>query len=167
MPSLFAISDLQERPEFFETVADRIWRAWWQAQGVSLNYISGRLSENMTAMPIPFALVAHDRDTFLGTASVIASDLPERPRLTPWVAAVWVEESARRCGIGTALVKRATQQCLALGFKSTYLGARAEMTQFYERLGWTIVERGVGEHRLNVFIQNAVPDACPISRLPP
>jgi GNAT superfamily N-acetyltransferase len=167
MPSLFAISDLRERTEFFETVADRIWRAWWQTQGVSLNFISSRLCENMTATPIPFALIAHDGDTFLGTASAIGSDLPERPQLTPWVAAVWVEQSARRCGIGTALVKRATQYCFALGFNCAYLGARPDMTPFYERLGWTLVERGVGKHVLNVFSQNAVHGAGPISRLPP
>ena len=103
---------------------------------------------------------------FLGTASVIASDPSERPQLTPWVAAVWVEQSARRCGIGSTLVNRASQDCLALGFKSTYLCARPQMTDFYERLGWTIVERLVGEHRLNVFIQNAVPNGG-ISRSPP
>src|SRR5258708_17317180 len=80
----FTISDLRQRPEFFDTVADRIWQAWWKDGGHPLDYISGRLRENMNATPIPFALVAHDGKSFLGTASVIASDLPERPQLTPW-----------------------------------------------------------------------------------
>lgn len=155
MPSPFTVSDLRQQPEFFSSVADRIWRAWWQAQGIPLDHISGRLQDNMTATPIPFTLVAHDDKIFLGTASVIASDLPERPQLTPWVAAVWVEQSARRCGIGSALINRASQDCLALGFKSRYLCARPRMTLFYERLGWNLVEQGVGDYRLNVFIQNA------------
>lgn len=154
MPSPFTVSDLRQRPQFFNSVADRIWRAWWQAQGIPLDHISGRLQDNMTATPIPFTLVAHDGKIFLGTASVIASDLPERPQLTPWVAAVWVERSARRRGIGSALINRASQDCLALGFKSRYLCARPQMTLFYQRLGWNLVEQGVGDYRLNVFVQN-------------
>lgn len=73
----FTISDLRQFPEFFDIVAERIWQAWWKADGHPLDYISGRLRENLSDTPIPFALVAHDGETFLGTASVIASDLAE------------------------------------------------------------------------------------------
>ena len=87
MSPSFTISDLRQRPQFFDTVADRIWQAWWKADGHPLDYISGRLRENMRATPIPLALVAHDGESFLGTASVIASglwgsmphEIPRRP----------------------------------------------------------------------------------------
>jgi GNAT superfamily N-acetyltransferase len=115
MSDAFIISDLRQRPEFVEVVADRIWQAWWKADGHPLDYISGRLRENLNARPIPFALVAHDGDSFLGTTSVIAADLAERPQLTPWIAAVWVDPAARRRGVGAALVDRAAQDCFALG----------------------------------------------------
>jgi len=144
----FTISDLRQWPKFFDTVADRIWQAWWQPNGYPLDYISTRLRENMEATPIPFALVAHDGERFLGTSSVIASDLEERPQLSPWIAAVWVEEDARRRGIGAALVNRAAQDCFALGVSRAYLCARPRMTVFYETLGWTVVERNVGPHHL-------------------
>src|ERR1700709_1167234 len=82
----FAISDLRQRPEFLDTVADRIWQAWWRDSGHPLDYVSSRLrDENLNADPIPFALVAHDGMEFLGTSSVIKADLEERPQLTPWV----------------------------------------------------------------------------------
>jgi GNAT superfamily N-acetyltransferase len=155
MPLPFTISDLRQRPEFFGTVADRIWQAWWEADGHPLDFISGRLRENLGAAPIPFALVAHDGEAFLGTASVIASDLAERPQLTPWVAAVWVEPRARGRGIGAALVDRATQHCFALGVRRAYLCARPRLSRFYERLGWTILERKVGSRDLSVFVQDA------------
>lgn len=151
----FTISDLRQWPKFFDTVADRIWQAWWLPNGYPLDYISTRLRENMEATPIPFALVAHDGEKFLGTSSVIASDLEERPQLSPWIAAVWVEEDARRRGIGAALVNRAAQDCFALGVSRAYLCARPRMTGFYEALGWTVVERKVGPHHLSVFIRDA------------
>jgi hypothetical protein len=79
----FTISDLRQCPAFFDTVADRIWRAWWEPGGYPLAHVATRLRESMSDTPIPFALVAHDGERFLGTTSVIESDLEERPQLTP------------------------------------------------------------------------------------
>jgi N-acetylglutamate synthase-like GNAT family acetyltransferase len=152
----FVISDLRQRPQFFDIVADRIWQAWWEPNGFPRDHIAKGLAKTMADTPIPFALVAHDGEKFLGTASVISSDLAERPQLTPWVAAVWVEENARKHGVGAALVNRATEDCFALGEKRVYLCARARMAGFYERLGWTMIERGVGPHELDVFFRESV-----------
>jgi GNAT superfamily N-acetyltransferase len=154
MSASFSISDLRQRPDFFDTVADRIWRAWWKEDGHPLGYIAGRLHENIEIAPVPFALVAHDGETFLGTASVIASDLAQRPQFTPWVAAVWVEPQARRHGIGAALVDRATRDGFALGLGRLYLCARAQRLGFYERLGWTVIERDIGPHQMNVLVRD-------------
>jgi GNAT superfamily N-acetyltransferase len=168
MSPTFTISDLRQRPEFLDTVADRIWRAWWRDSGHPLESISGRLHvENLNADPIPFALVAHDGGTFLGSASVIASDLAERPQWTPWVAAVWVEPEARRRGVGGALVNHATRDCFALGFGRAYLCARAKLSAYYERLGWTPIERDVGPRRLSVFIREVNPEVGTINRSRP
>ena len=166
MPQSFTISDLRQCPAFFDTVADRIWRAWWEPDGHPLAHISTGLCQNMEATPIPFALVAHDGGRFLGTASVIASDLAERPQLTPWVAAVWVEEDARQHGVGSALVNRAAEECFALGVSRAYLCARPRMTGFYEGLGWIIAERKVGQHQLSVFFRDADPGKAALSSPP-
>lgn len=147
----FAISDLRQQPQFFDIVADRIWQTWWQPSGFPRAYIATRLTESMAATPIPFALVAHDGGRFLGTSSAIASDLEQRSLLTPWVAAVWVEQGARGLGVGGALVNRATDACFALGEQRVYLCAQARMAEFYRRLGWTTIERGVGPRELDVF----------------
>lgn len=158
MPSPFTISDLRQRPEFIDTVAMRIWHTWWRDSGRPLDTISGRLRhENLNPDPIPFALIAHDGVEFLGTSSVIASDLAERPQFSPWVAAVWVEPQARRRGIGAALVDHAMQGCIALGIGRVYLCARPERSGFYEALGWTPIERNVGSHHLSVLIRDARP----------
>ena len=164
------IADLRECPQFFGTVADRIWRAWWKPHGCPLDTITAGLRETLAPSPIPLALVAHQDGRFLGTASVIASDLPERPQFTPWVAAVWVEPEARRHALGAALFERATQACFDLGKARVYLCARRERHAFYQRLGWTKIESDVGAARLGVFIRNAgnaVSSAGELSRSPP
>ncbi|MBR1218174.1 GNAT family N-acetyltransferase [Bradyrhizobium sp. U87765 SZCCT0131] len=147
----YSISDLRQRPDFFDTVADRIWSAWWQRHGVARGYIVGRLQENLGAAAIPFALVAHRDDVFMGMASVIASDLDERPQYTPWVAAVWVEPQFRTQRLGGALVDAATEAAFRLGEPCLYLCAAAPRRAFYERLGWQPIEEQVGELRLTVF----------------
>jgi GNAT superfamily N-acetyltransferase len=167
MSLALAITDLRQCPEFFDVVADRIWQAWWKPRGHPLSHIRGRLAENMNAEAIPLALVAHDGGEFLGTASVIASDLGERLQLSPWVAALWVEPRARRLGVGAALVDRAAEACFALGIGRTYLCARPERRPFYQRLGWTLLEQDVGPLHLDVFIRDASASRSTISRSPP
>ena len=153
MASGFTISDLRQRPEFFDAVADRIWRAWWEPRGFPLSTIAGRLQENMNSEPIPFALVAHEGATFTGTASVIASDLDERPEYTPWVAAVWVDPEFRERHVGRALVARATNDVFALGIGTVYLCAKEARRNLYVRQSWLPIEDDVGEHRMTVFIR--------------
>ncbi|MGO4711091.1 GNAT family N-acetyltransferase [Bradyrhizobium sp. 2TAF24] len=145
------IVNLQQRPEFFAIVADRIWTAWWQRHGVPRDHIAARLRENMIARTLPLALVAHDGPTFLGTASVIASDLDDRPHYTPWVAAVWVEPDRRGSGIGAALVAAAAEAAFGSGAAQVYLAARPALRTWYEGLGWGVVEEGVGPLELSVF----------------
>ena len=81
-------------------------------------FVEGLVQRNLNDEPIPFALVAHDGGTFLGTASVIASDLDARSQYTPWVAAFWVDPEHRSNGIGAALVRAGTDKAHALGFRS-------------------------------------------------
>jgi N-acetylglutamate synthase-like GNAT family acetyltransferase len=65
------------------------------------------------------------------------------------------------------LVKRAAQDCFALGVDRAYLCARPHLLAFYTALGWTAVETDVGPHRLSVLIRDAGSQAGKISRSPP
>jgi predicted N-acetyltransferase YhbS len=145
------VVDLRERADFAPIIADRVWRAWWKPKGYGRSVIERLMQQNLNAEPIPLALVAHDRGTFLGTVSVIAYDLEERPQYTPWVAAVWVEPQHRAKGIGAALVRAAADKAHALGFDPAFLCALPRTHGYYERLGWRLVEAGVTEAGLAVF----------------
>ena len=95
------------------------------------------------------AFVAHAGAGFMGMASLIANDMDERPALSPWIAAVWVEPDFRQQGVGSALVRAAADAAFALGFDPIYLYALPTRTAFYQRIGWSTVERDVGG--LNIF----------------
>jgi GNAT superfamily N-acetyltransferase len=152
---MFSVSDLRTRPDFGRVLADRIWRAWWQARGTPLSLIARRVADNLGPGPIPSAFVAHDGDRFLGTASAIAADMAERPQYAPWVAAVWVEPEARGAGVGAALVRHAAEAIFRAGWGRAYLAAAPHRRSFYEGLGWSALEEAIGEDRMTVFIRDA------------
>ncbi|GGC61455.1 GNAT family N-acetyltransferase [Chelatococcus reniformis] len=146
---ILSISDLRRQPALRDVVTDRIWNAWWRTKGIPLAVIARRVEETLAADGLPLALVAHRGEQFLGTASVIASDMPERPLYTPWVAAVWVEPEHRTRGIGAALVRAAAEAAFARGFDPVYLCATPANSPFYRRLGWRQVEADIAG--LNLF----------------
>jgi GNAT superfamily N-acetyltransferase len=149
------ISDLRERPEFFARAADRIWRAWWKPGGYPLDDITERLRENLLDQPIPFALIASDGSKFVGTASVIPSDMAERPQYSPWVAAVWTEPEYRNRGVGAALVDRAVQTAFGLGYARTFLCAAKDRREFYTKRAWTQIEDNVGKKKRTILVRDA------------
>lgn len=143
------ISNLRDRSEFAETVADRVWNAWWREQGVERATLVAMVEETLAAETIPTALVAHDGETFLGTAHLIESDLEERPQLTPWVAALWVEPPARGSGLGARLTLAMAQAGFDAGFDRVYLCAEPRLRPFYAAMGWRLMEEDVAG--LDVF----------------
>lgn len=149
------ISDLREMPGFAATVADRVWRAWWEPHGVPLAVLRARLDESLgpAVARVPTSFVAHRAGTFLGTVALIASDMEERPALTPWVAALWVEAERRRLGIGAALVARAAEAAFAAGHERVHLCASAANAPYYLKLGWTRIEADVDG--LDIFTLDA------------
>jgi GNAT superfamily N-acetyltransferase len=135
------ISDLRDRRDFSDAVADRVWRAFWKDKGHPLSLLTGLVQENLGAGPIPTALVAHAGNRFVGTVSIIACDEATRPHYTPWVAALWVEPEDRRRGIGAALVERAVGFAAGTGARRVYLLAGPHRRTYYEGLGWSVAEQ--------------------------
>lgn len=86
---------------------------------------------------LPVVLAAMEDAVFLGTGSLIADDeLPGAPEPGPWIAALYVEPSARRRGIGGALVGALVERARSLGHREVYLYTEHGET-WYHRLGWT------------------------------
>lgn len=134
---MIEISDLRERPAFTDILADRILHAFWTDSGVPLK-----------------ALVAHEGDRFVGTASVIVSDEPTRPDLTPWVAAVLVEPADRERGTATRLLAAATRRAFGLGVTRLHLGCSTARRPFYEARGWRLLEADVPRPGMHVLVMD-------------
>ncbi len=149
-----AISDLRDRPDFADTVADRVWRAFWKEAGHPLDLLTGLVRDSLNASSIPTAFVAHEGLRFLGTASLIVCDEQSRPQYTPWVAALWVEPEHRRRGIGAALVDAAAEAAFRTGAGRVYLLARAQRRPFYERLGWSVLEADAPEDGMFILTRD-------------
>jgi GNAT superfamily N-acetyltransferase len=149
------ISDYRDRQDFGPQIADRVWNAWWKGAGLQLADVAHHLTEMVDERPLPTALVAHDDNGYAGSVFLIDSDLEERPQLTPWIAALWVEEEKRSLGVAKALVREATSAAARLGHDEVFVCCHRDLEPFYAMQDWRILERGVGPHDLSVLVWRA------------
>ncbi len=100
---------------------------------------------------IPLTLVVLDRETPIGSASLVEHDLDSRPDLSPWVASVVVRSDYQRQGVGTALMRRIEDEAVKLGIKTLYLFT-PDMEVFYATLDWVVVGRELFKGRFEVTL---------------
>lgn len=144
------ISDLRDRPGFADTIADRAWHAWWTESGVPLADYRAHLDPMMEGDGVPFALVAHEGDAYVGSVLVIENDLEARPQYAPWIAALWVEPEQRRQGVAVQLIDAARAEAARLGWQACYLCATPDNSPYYLARGFRQLEADVAG--LNVFV---------------
>jgi predicted N-acetyltransferase YhbS len=147
----FEIANLNEVSDFKNIVADRVWNAWWRPHGRLLQTVTDFFDDLPEAREVPFCLVAHDAGRYLGSVLAIASDLDDRPELSPWVGALWVEPEFRRQGVAGGLVRAALAEVFSVGHELAFLCATAEKRGMYQNQGWQLIEEKVGESELDVF----------------
>ncbi len=147
----FEISNLNLFPEFKSVAADRVWNAWWRPHGHLFQVVMDFFDELPETRGLPFCLVAHDDDKYVGSVLGLVTDLDERPELSPWVGALWVEPEFRRQGVAAALVRAALAEILSLGNEVAFLCATAEKREMYQNQGWRLIEKKVGEGALDLF----------------
>jgi GNAT superfamily N-acetyltransferase len=134
------ISNLRDVPHFADTIADRGWHAWWTDSGVPLSVYRAGLDPMIAGRRIPFCLVAHHDQIYLGSVLVIENDFEARPKLAPWIAALWVEPAHRNKGIAVGLISAARTALAGLGVMRCYLCATPDNSPYYLARGFTLVE---------------------------
>lgn len=145
------IHDLRDRPDLLDVVAENIWRVFWAHKGSRLDDLRDGFRRHLQPGDLPVTLAAERGGVFVGTVSLIVCDEPERSDLAPWLAALWVEESARKAGIGAALIDAVVQRCRGIGVARLYLSARPQVAPYYEKRGWQVIDREIGPARLAIL----------------
>ena len=86
-----------------------------------------------------------DGDKIIGGMAVIENDFHDRKDLTPYVCAVFTEESYRKQGIAGNLLNMVVRDMKSKGISPIYLVT--DHVGFYERYGWEFLcmVQGAGE----------------------
>lgn len=135
------IEYLADHPELVERLVRLHFEQWGHLRpDESLDDRTLRLEACCGRGGVPSVLVALDAGALCGSAMLIANDMGTRPELTPWLAGVYVVETCRGRGIGSALVNRVQSEASALGVRRLYLYT-PDAADFYEGMGWTVLER--------------------------
>jgi N-acetylglutamate synthase-like GNAT family acetyltransferase len=116
------------------------WTALFQAAEISQCGLEAMLAERAVTDRLPITLVALRDGELIGTGSIKLTEPGTKPGLSPWLAGILVKEAYRGSGAGAAIVRALEDKAAQLGIPTLYLSVGTAQG-FYERLGWTVLER--------------------------
>ena len=130
---------IADRPDLVPTVADWLWHEWWRDDGYTLEQTRDAVAASVSPSGPPQTFVLLDDGKPVGTASLVAHDLDERPDLTPWLAGVFVVPEARNQRYAMHLIRAVEAACRDAGIGTVWLFT-ADAERVYARAGWHSVE---------------------------
>jgi GNAT superfamily N-acetyltransferase len=137
----------REHPELVEVTARWRWEEFSRRDGVPFEGVLADAEATAATQGLmPWTAVLLEDGVPAGTASLVASDLEERPELTPWLAGVVVAPQARGRGLAARLVAAVEQRAAADGVRTLWLYT-GSAERIYARLGWSTVEQIVHQGR--------------------
>lgn len=128
-----------ERPDLVPIVARWQWEEFWRPRGEALEDTLAAVRTTLTPADLPRTYILLEDGRPVGTASLAAEDLEERPDLTPWLAGVVVDPAARGRGLAARLVAGVEAEARARGVATLWLYTRSA-ERIYARAGWRKVE---------------------------
>ncbi|HWS30460.1 MAG TPA: GNAT family N-acetyltransferase [Clostridia bacterium] len=133
------LSVREEDPAYLDRAVGYFSEKWGIDRRVYEDSISFSLD---TSSPLPRWYLLMERDTIIGSYSLIANDFISRQDLWPWLCALYVEESERGKDYGGLLLAHGRREAKKLGFGKVYLST--DHTSYYERYGWKFIGMGYG-----------------------
>ena len=134
------IDYLADHPHFIPELAALHFAEWnYLNPGQSLDAKKEYLRKNCGRNGVPIFLVAIEDDELIGSASLVAHDMDDRPDLTPWLADVFIKPEYRGRGVATSLIRRIETEAKTAGIARLYLYT-PDAAGLYKRLGWSAVE---------------------------
>jgi GNAT superfamily N-acetyltransferase len=136
------VTDLADAAELLPTLARWHFDYWGRLTGApTLDGYVAMLTEAAKSRMVPSVLVALAGGELLGSANLVACDLPPRPEFTPWLAQLFVAAAHRRGAVGAALVAATRERAKTCGYARLYLYTSGTLPDYYARLGWRDIER--------------------------
>lgn len=142
---------LRERPQHLKTIAGWIHDQWWSNTDTPPDAIERWLGSHLGQKGFPTTLVAIEDGEAVASVCLHETEAMDRPDYKPYLGALFVTPSSRGRGLGVALVRAIEAQGRGLGFREMYLNAADPLVDFYEVLGWVVVERSYGPKCLNIL----------------
>jgi len=138
-----AIDYLANCPELVDELARLSWEEWqevYQQRKQTLEDTVKIYRGRMNTDRLPLTLVALQASELVGMVSLKFHDMDTRPDLDPWLGGLLVLPEWRNRGMGTTLMRRATEEARRLNVSQLYLWTHTAEGLYY-KLGWQVVER--------------------------
>ena len=142
------ITFLADHPHHKEQVTDWLWQAF--GHGAGRGFYAAIVENGLRREGLPVTFIALDGERPVGTIGLWRTDLLSRQDLTPWLAALYVDEAWRGRGLGRQLQQFILDYSRRAGFERLYL--YATFTGYYERHGWRHIGEGIESPELPVHI---------------
>ena len=139
------VKQLSECPDHLTAVGTWIYEQWWSRKYNTPEVVFGWLREHTAKHRVPYTIVGFADGIPVGSCCVIQNDCVHRPQYSPWVAAVYVKPEMRNRGIASMILQEAAAVAARIQVKGLYIDCLATTARVYEKNGWRIYEREVGD----------------------
>jgi GNAT superfamily N-acetyltransferase len=135
---IFDVSDL---PEHAKPISEWLEGIWGR---LPVNEYLEAISRGTSwGRPLPRTLVVTAEDKPIGTASLVEYDIETRRDLSPWLACVYVVPGERRKGVAARLEGAIHDLAKELGILQLYLFCEPPLDEYYDKLGWSRLEKSM------------------------
>lgn len=134
-----SIVSTSDRPDLVAITARWRWEAFFRGTEPFEDVLETAQQTSAMGQTIPRTFVLLVDDEPVGTASLTAHDLDERPDLTPWLAGVFVAPHARGQGYAAQLIAGVEQEARKASIATLWLYTNTA-ERVYARAGWRTVE---------------------------
>lgn len=139
------VKQLAECPEHLATVGNWMYEEWWSRRHNSPEVVYSLLRTHTQKDRVPFTVVAFADGIPAGSCCVVENDCVHRKQYAPWVAAVFVKPEMRNRGIASRILQEAARIATITGIAGLYIDCHVATARVYEKNGWVIYEREVGD----------------------
>jgi GNAT superfamily N-acetyltransferase len=159
-----SIAPLEPTSPFTSEIARRQFDHWGPLTGYpSLITYRSFLEQAARSVALPRVLVAATSKTLLGSVNLLVSEMTIRPHLTPWLAQLFVMQSARGAGIGTVLVEAAARYVEKLGYHHLFLFTSGRLPDYYSARGWVAIEEVIYLGKVRTVMRLALGSPHPVA----